>query len=88
MIAIFKTADTDGSLSQDRVSTWNWMACHGVFGHQPNRDRSNFGAILHPSVVVIIVKESLMKRSRTGEPGEDGCAIRAVRVDNAAEKLR
>jgi hypothetical protein len=34
------------------------------FEHQRNRDRSNFGAILHPSVVVIIVKESLMTSQR------------------------
>jgi hypothetical protein len=30
ILAIFKEASTDGSLSQDRISTWNWVACHGV----------------------------------------------------------
>ena len=56
--------------------------------HQRNRDRSNFGAILHPLVVVIIVKESLTESHQANELDRVGCTARAMRVDNAAAKLR
>ncbi|WP_458760046.1 hypothetical protein ACSVBT_04370 [Afipia sp. TerB] len=57
------------------------------FEHQGNRDRSNFGAILHPSVVVIIVKESLMTSQR-GAAAMTDFGIRTARADNASAELR
>jgi hypothetical protein len=57
------------------------------FGHQRNHDRSNFGATLHPSVVVIIVKESLMTSQRDAEVTADP-GMHMVRADNASAELR
>jgi hypothetical protein len=55
------------------------MGVASTFG---TADGSNFGAILYPSVAVIIIKESLTKAAETTEIHQQrSCAMRASRVD-------